>query len=252
MARFDGKVALVTGGGRGIGLATALAFGREGAKVVIGNRDAKQGEAAVREIEKAGGTATFLRTDVEDEAQIKALVDHAVKTYGKLDIAFNNSGVDGTFAPLHEQTDENYRKVMDVNVRGVWLSLKYEIAAMLKSGGGSIINTTSVAGSLGFPNGSIYVASKHAVVGLTKTAALEQAKAGIRVNCVSPAGIDTEMLNRVIGDDEQARAGFAEMHPVGRIGRPEEIASAVLWLAADESSFVTGHDLLVDGGMTAR
>ncbi len=251
MARFDGKVALITGGGRGIGLATALALGREGAKVVVGNRDARQGEAAVRQIKGAGGEATFRKTDVLQEADIKALVDHAVQTYGRLDVAFNNAGVDGSMAPLAEQTEENYRLVMDVNVRGVWLSMKYEIPAMLKSGGGSIVNTTSVGGSIGFPNLGIYVASKHAVVGLTKTAALELAKSGIRVNCVSPAGIDTEMLNRVAGGTEEGMAGFAAAHPVGRIGQPEEIATAVLWLASAESSFVTGHDLLVDGGMTA-
>ncbi len=252
MARFDGKVALITGGGRGIGLATALALGREGAKVVVGNRDVKQGEEVVRQVKAAGGEATFLKTDVLKEAEIEALVDHAVRTYGRLDVAFNNAGVDGLMAPLADQTEENYRLVMDVNVRGVWLAMKYEIKAMLKSGGGSIINTTSVGGSKGFPNLGIYVASKHAVVGLTKTAALELAQSGIRVNCVSPAGIDTEMLDRVIGDSAEARAGFAAMHPVGRIGQPKEIATAVTWLASDDSSFVTGHDLLVDGGMTAR
>jgi len=235
MARFDGKVALITGGGRG-----------------IGNRDAEQGRAAVRQVQEQGGAATFLRTDVAEPGQIEALVDHAVKTYGRLDVAFNNAAINGAWVPLAEETEEQYQRVMDVNTRGVWLLMKHEIPAMLKSGGGSIINTTSVAGSNGFPTLGIYVASKHAVVGLTKTAALELARSGNRVNCVSPAGIDTEMLDRVIGDSAEARAGFEAMHPVGRIGRVEEVASAVTWLAAGESSFVTGHDLLVDGGMTAR
>ncbi len=251
MARFDGKVALITGGGRGIGLAAALAFGREGAKVVVGNRDARQGEEVVKQIKAAGGEATFLKTDVSKAADVSALVDLAVKTYGKLDVAFNNAGVDGTLVPLVDQTEENYEFVMDINVRGVWLAMKYEIAAMLKNGGGSIINTSSVGGTRGFPNLSIYVASKHAVIGLTRTAALEYAKQGIRVNAVSPAGVDTEMLDRVLGDSAEARAGMVGMHPIGRIGTPDEIASAVLWLAADESSFVTGTNLLVDGGMTA-
>ncbi len=251
MGRFTGKVVLITGGGRGIGLASALAFGREGAKLVIGNRNVEEGQSAVEQLKKLGAEATFLRTDVTVASEVEALVDHAVKTFGRLDVAFNNAGVEGTFLPLAEQTLENYQFVTDINVRGVWLSMKYEIPAMLKNGGGSIINTSSIAGTVGFSGAGIYVASKHAVNGLSKTAALEYAKSGIRVNIVSPAAIETDMLNRVVGTEE-VKAGFAAMHPVGRIGTPEEVAAAVLWLASSESSFVTGHDLLVDGGFTAQ
>ncbi len=252
MPRFDGKVALITGGGGGIGLATALAFGSEGAKVVIGDRDAERGEAAARQIEGQGGWATFLQADVADAGQVRALVDHAVETFGRLDVAFNDAGLDGPLAPLAEQVDEDFRRIMEVNARGVWLSMKYEIPAMLKSGGGSIINSSSVFGSVGLTGNGIYVASKHAIIGLTKTAALEMARAGIRVNSVSPGGIDTEMLARSFGGDPNYKASVGGQHPVGRIGRVEEVASAVTWLASDESSFVTGHDLKVDGGYTAR
>jgi NAD(P)-dependent dehydrogenase (short-subunit alcohol dehydrogenase family) len=173
MKEFEGKVALVTGGGSGIGRATALAFAREGARVVIGNRNVQRGEETVSIIRDAGGTASFQRTDVLVAAEIDALVDHAVKTYGRLDLAFNNAGVEGDVAPLVEQTEANYDAVMDVNVKGVWLSMKYEIPRMLEQGGGAIVNCSSVAGLIGFPNVAIYIASKHAVIGLTKTAALE-------------------------------------------------------------------------------
>lgn len=251
MGRFDGKVVLITGGGRGIGLASALAFGREGAKVVVGNRNADEGRGAVEQLKKLGAEATFLRTDVAVASEIEALVDHAVKTFGRLDVAFNNAGIEGKFGPFVEQTEENYQQVMDINVRGVWLSMKYEVPAMLKTGGGSIINTSSIGGSIAFPGAGVYVASKHAVNGLTKSVALEYAKSGIRVNAVSPGSIETSMLDRVTGSEE-VKAGFAAMHPIGRVGLPEEVATAVLWLASSESSFVTGHDLLVDGGFTAQ
>jgi NAD(P)-dependent dehydrogenase (short-subunit alcohol dehydrogenase family) len=252
MADFDGKVVLVTGGGVGIGRTTAIAFAREGAKVVIGNRNVESGGEVVKIIQEAGGEASFLRTDVESEDDIKALVDHAVSNYGKLDVAFNNAGIEGLIAPLADQTDDNYRSVMDINVRGVWLSMKYQIPQMLKAGGGAIVNNSSVAGLVGFPGAGIYVASKHAVMGLTKGAALEYSAHGIRVNAVNPAVIDTSMaarLGEAIGADREA---LGAMQPIGRMGTPDEVANAVLWLCSEKASFVTGVGLAVDGAFTAQ
>jgi NAD(P)-dependent dehydrogenase (short-subunit alcohol dehydrogenase family) len=253
MKEFEGKVALVTGGGSGIGRATAIAFAREGAKVVIGNRNVQRGEETVAMIQKAGGEANFKRTDVTVAAEIKALVDHGVKTYGGLDLAFNNAGVEGQVASVVDQTEANYDAVMDVNVKGVWLSMKYEIPRMLERGGGSIVNCSSVAGLIGFPNMSIYMASKHAVIGLTKVAALEYSAQGIRINAVNPAVIDTEMVDRLAAAFGMNKQGdLVPLHPIGRLGRVEEIAEAVLWLCSRKSSFVTGHSLVVDGGFTAK
>lgn len=252
MADFDGKVALVTGGGVGIGRATSLAFAREGAKVVIGNRNVDRGMEVVKAIEAAGGDASFLQTDVLSEDDIKALVEHAVSTYGRLDVAFNNAGVEGLVAPTAEQTDENYRFVMDTNVRGVWLSMKHEIAQMLKTGGGAIVNNSSVAGLIGFPGIAIYAASKHAVMGLTKSAALEYSAQGVRVNSVNPAVIDTSMADRLAVNLDVDKEGLGAMHPIGRIGVPDEVANAVLWLCSEKASFVTGTSLAVDGAYTAQ
>jgi NAD(P)-dependent dehydrogenase (short-subunit alcohol dehydrogenase family) len=253
MKEFEGKVALVTGGGSGIGRATAIAFAREGAKVVIGNRNVQRGEETVAMIQKAGGTASFKKTDVTIAKEIEALVDHVVKTYGGLDLAFNNAGVEGDIAPTVEQTEANYNAVMEVNVKGVWLSMKYEIPKMLKRGGGSIVNCSSVAGLIGFPNMSIYMASKHAVIGLTKVAAIEYSAQGVRINAVNPAVIDTEMVDRLAAAmNLKKNDDLAPLHPIGRIGQVEEIAEGVLWLCSKKSSFVTGHSLIIDGGFTAR
>ena len=249
---FEGKVALVTGGGSGIGRATALAFAREGAKVVIGNRNEKRGEETVAMIRKAGGEASFQRTDVLVTKDIEALVNHAVSKYGGLDLAFNNAGVEGDVAPTAEQTEENYDAVMDVNVKGVWLSMKYEIPRMLERGGGSIVNCSSVAGLIGFPNMAPYFASKHAVIGLTKVAALEYSAKGIQINAVNPAVIDTDMVDRIAAGFGMKKDELVQFHPIGRLGRVEEIAEAVVWLCSKKSSFVTGHSLVVDGGFTAR
>jgi NAD(P)-dependent dehydrogenase (short-subunit alcohol dehydrogenase family) len=252
MADFTGKVALVTGGGVGIGRAAAIAFANAGAKVVIGNRNADNGGEVVELIKAGGGDASFIRTDVTSEDDINAMVDHAVATYGRLDAAFNNAGVEGSLAPTTEQTDENYGFVMDTNVKGVFLSMKYEIPAMLKNGGGAIVNNSSVAGLIGFPGISLYAASKHAVMGLTKSTALEYATAGIRVNSVNPAVIDTSMAERLAIGIEVDQDYLNSMHPIGRTGKPEEVAAAVLWLCSDESSFVTGTSLAVDGAYTAQ
>jgi NAD(P)-dependent dehydrogenase (short-subunit alcohol dehydrogenase family) len=252
MKEFEDKVALVTGGGSGIGRATALAFAREGAKVVIGNRNVQRGEETVAMIRKAGGEASFKRTDVLITKDIEALVEHTVKEYGGLDLAFNNAGVEGDVAPITEQTEANYDAVMDVNVKGVWLSMKYEIPQMLKRGGGAIVNCSSVAGLIGFPNMAPYFASKHAVIGLTKVAALEYSAQGIRINAVNPAVIDTEMVDRIAAGFGMNKDELVQFHPIGRLGQVEEIAEGVVWLCSKKSSFVTGHSLVVDGGFTAR
>jgi NAD(P)-dependent dehydrogenase (short-subunit alcohol dehydrogenase family) len=248
---FQDKVVLVTGGTSGIGRATALAFARAGAKVVIAGRRENEGQAVVSEIKSAGGKALFVRADVAHEAEVKALVDQTVATYGRLDVAFNNAGIEW-LGPLTEASEADYRRTFDTNVWSIITSLKYEVPAMVKNGGGSIINTSSIAGHLGFPGASVYVASKHAVEGLTKTAALEFAKQGIRVNAVAPAAIETAMVDRFVGAEGDQRAGLASMHPIGRMGHVEEIAGAVLFLASDAASFITGESLKIDGGFTAQ
>lgn len=225
--RLDGKVALVTGGGSGIGQATALIFAREGAKVVVADITVEGGEETVRQIQAAGGDATFVKTDVSKAAEVEALVNKTVETYGQLDCAFNNAGIEGAAKFTTECTEEEFDRTIAVNVTGVWLCMKYEIQHMLSHGGGSIVNTASAAGLIGLPSASDYVASKHAVVGLTKTAALEYAKSGIRVNAVCPGAIDTPMIAR----SAQAIPGFDElavaMEPVGRFGQSSEIGEAV-------------------------
>jgi NAD(P)-dependent dehydrogenase (short-subunit alcohol dehydrogenase family) len=252
MKEFDGKVALMTGGSSGIGRATALAFAREGAQVVIGDRNTRRGEETVSMIRNAGGTASFRRTDVLVAADIEALVEHAISEYGGLDLAFNNAGIEGDVRPLVEQTEANYDALMDINVKGVWLSMKYEIPRMLERGGGAIVNCSSVAGVIGFPGIGIYAASKHAVIGLTKTAALEYSAQGIRINAVNPAVIDTEMADRLAAGLNMKKDDLSTLHPIGRIGQVDEVADAVLWLCSGRASFVTGHSLVVDGGFTVR
>jgi NAD(P)-dependent dehydrogenase (short-subunit alcohol dehydrogenase family) len=252
MSRFNSKVVLVTGGTSGIGAVTAIAFAKEGAKVVLSGRREREGLAVVEEIKKAGGVAHFVQADVAKEADVKRLVEATVARFGRLDVAFNNAGVEWT-GSLAEVTEADYRTIFDVNVWGVIASMKHEIPAMLRTGGGAIINTSSVAGHVGLAGASVYIGSKHAVEGLTKTAALEYAKQGIRVTAVAPAAIATDMLDRFVGggDTEQGK-GLAAMHPVGRVGRSEEVAEAVLYLASDAAKFTTGISLPVDGGFLAQ
>lgn len=252
MFNFNGKVALVTGGTSGIGAVTAKAFAKSGAKVVVSGRRDAEGLAVVEEITKAGGTAAFVRADVSKEDDVKNLVEATVAKFGRLDIAFNNAGVEW-MGQLVEATEADYRKLFDINVWGVLASMKYEIPAMLKTGGGSIINTSSVAGHIGMAGAGVYVATKHAVEGLTKATALEYAKQGIRVTAVAPAAIVTDMMDRFVGGETTDQGKYlAGLHPVGRMGRSEEVAAAVLYLASDAASFTTGISLPVDGGFLAQ
>ncbi len=249
---FEGKVVLVTGGTSGIGREAALQFAATGARVVLAGRRSAEGEAVAREITDAGGEALFVQTDVTDEDQVRHLVEETIRHFGRLDIAFNNAGIEQT-GPIAEVTAEDYRKVFDINVLGVFLSLKYEIPAMLKSGGGSIINTSSIVGHIAMPGAGVYIASKHAVEGITRTAALELAGQGIRVNSVAPGAIATDMIDRFAGEEgTEGRQQLAAQHPMGRLGQPQEIAAAVLYLASDAASFTTGISLPVDGGYLAK
>lgn len=247
--RLEGKVALVTGGSSGIGKATALAFAKEGAKVVVAARRIKESEETVTAIREGGGEAIFVQTDVSQATEVKGMVDAAVETYGRLDCAFNNAGVGGT-GPIHEFLEEEWDRTISINLKGVWLCLKYEIAQMLKQGRGAIVNNSSVAGLIGAANMSAYIASKHGVVGLTKSVALEVAKQGIRVNAVCPGYIHTPMIQARL-DDPARKERIIALEPIGRVGDPEEAAEAVVWLCSDAASFVTGHAMPVDGGLVA-
>ena len=250
--RLDNKIALVTGAGSGIGRATALVFAREGAKVVVSDIVVEGGQETVQQIEAAGGEAIFVKADVSQAADVETLVAKTVETYGRLDCAFNNAGIEGGVKPTIDCTEEEFDRTIAVNLTGVWLCMKYELQQMLSQGGGAIVNTASAAGLVGFPGLPDYVASKHGVLGLTKTAALEYAKSGIRVNAVCPGVIQTPMVER----GAQLSPGFDElavsMEPVGRFGQPAEIGEAVVWLCSDAASFVTGIPMQVDGGLVAQ
>jgi NAD(P)-dependent dehydrogenase (short-subunit alcohol dehydrogenase family) len=250
--RVAGKIALVTGSGSGIGRATAQIFAREGAKVVVADVVVDGGEETVRLIKAAGGEAIFVKTDVSKSADVEAMIKKVVDTYGRLDCAFNNAGIEGALQPTNEYDEAVWDRVLGINLKGVWLCMRAEIRQMLSQGGGAIVNTASVAGLVGIQGMSAYVAAKHGVAGLTKTAALEYAKAGIRVNAVCPGGVDTPMVKRVFGNNPQLAEAAAAGEPVGRLAQPAEIGEAVVWLCSDAASFVTGLPMAVDGGWVAQ
>ncbi|MBP2284651.1 NAD(P)-dependent dehydrogenase (short-subunit alcohol dehydrogenase family) [Flavobacterium sp. CG_23.5] len=247
---FKGKVALVTGGTSGIGRASAVAFAGKGAKVVI--VDWIENKETLNLIKASGGEAIFIKCDVSKATDVKAMVTKVIAAFGRLDYAFNNAGIEGTSAPTQDCSEENWDKTIGVNLKGIWLCMKYEIPEILKQGKGVIINCSSVAGLVGFAGLPAYVASKHGVIGLTKTAALECAKLGIRVNAVCPGVIKTPMMDRLTGNKKEAEDQFTNLEPVGRMGQPEEIANAVVWMCSDEASFITGLAMAVDGGFVAQ
>ena len=251
MSSLKGKVVLITGGTSGIGRAAAIAFAREGSRVVVSGRRPDEGAETVRLAQQAGGQAVYVRADVSRKADVESLVRTTVEKYGRLDVAFNNAGIEDPSAAFHEHSDDVFDKVFAINVKGLWWSMQAEIRQMLKQGGGSIVNNASIGGLIGFPTHGPYVASKHAVIGLTKTAALEYAKQNIRVNSVAPGAIHTEMVER-FAPDAKSQEFLASLHPIGRLGRAEEVAAAVVWLGGASASFVTGQTLPVDGGFTVQ
>jgi NAD(P)-dependent dehydrogenase (short-subunit alcohol dehydrogenase family) len=248
---FDGKVVLVTGGGGGIGRASALAFAKAGARVAVVDRDVAAGTETTRLVETTGAQALFIQTDVTQATQVEAMVAQVVAHFGRLDCAFNNAGIEEEHMRLADCAEDTFDRIMAVNVKGVWLCLKYELAQMLKQGGGAIVNTASVAGLVGAPKMAAYSASKHAVLGLTKSAAVEYGRKNIRVNAVCPGVIRTAMFDRAVQADPKVGPAVAQLHPIGRIGEADEVAAVVLWLSSDAASFVTGHAHTVDGGMTS-
>jgi len=249
---LQGKVILVTGGGSGIGRATSLRVAQEGGKIMIADYMRESAERTVKIIKDAGGTASCVDADASIASQVEMMVKKTVETYGRIDGAFNNAGIEGRMADTAACTEENFDRTIAINLRGVWLCMKHEIPQMLKQGGGAIVNTASIAGLVGFVNLPAYVASKHGVIGLTKTAALEYAQKNIRVNCVNPGVINTPMVARLVDSGSMNESDLTRGEPVGRMGKPEEIGEGVIWLLSDASSFVTGHSLVIDGGWVAQ
>lgn len=247
-----GKTVMVTGGGSGIGRAACQVMAREGAKVLVVDLNREGGEATAGIITQAGGTAAFQQADVAKEADVDAAIAAAVSTYGRLDGAFNNAAIAEPLQGVLDGDAATFDRIMSINVRGVWQCMRAEVRQFkAQGGGGAIVNTASAAGLVGVARMAIYAASKHAVVGLTKSVALEYAKSGLRVNAVCPGAIETPMLESILGENERAREGFSRSQPNGRFGRPEEIAEAACWLLSDAASLVTGTTMSVDGGLTA-
>jgi NAD(P)-dependent dehydrogenase (short-subunit alcohol dehydrogenase family) len=253
VSRFAGKVAIVTGAASGIGRASAVGFAREGASVVVADVDRGGGTETVRLITGAGGKACFAETDVADSASVQAMVNTAISEFGRLDYAHNNAGIVGAGAPIAEMDEAVWQRGIGVMLTGVFLCMKYEIPHIVAQGpGGAIVNTSSGAGLIGFPGMADYVSSKHGVIGLTRTAALELATTGVRVNCICPGTARSRMVNDWMGDDPALEKQVVDLHPIGRIAEPEEIAAAALWLCSSESSFVLGHALAIDGGYSIQ
>lgn len=248
MKGLEGKIALITGGGSGIGRSTALAFAREGAKVAVADVQVEGGRKTLQMIKEAGGEGIFIKTDISQAGEVESLIKKIVETYGRLDCAFNNAGIEGEPAFTADITEEAWDRVMSVNLRGTWLCLKYEIRQMLEQGGGVIVNTASTMGLVGFPGGPAYVTSKHGIVGLTKAAALEYARLGIRINAVCPTFAMTPMGERIMAYQPGIDELLKTMHPMGRFANPEDVAEAVVWLCSDSASFITGQPIAVDGG----
>ncbi|GAB3428898.1 SDR family oxidoreductase [Massilia solisilvae] len=248
---FTGKVVLVTGAAAGIGRATALAFGRAGACVVVADSSVDGGHATAAMIVEAGGKALYVNANVSRASEVDALVDKAVSRYGRIDCAVNNAAIEEEQAGMLDTDDAQYDRIMGVNVKGVWLCMKAELRQMMQQGGGTIVNMASVAGLVALPTRSLYTASKHAVVGLTKSAAVEYARAGIRVNSLCPGAVRTPMFARMLERDPQLEEKLKNTYPMGRLAEPAEVANAVMWLCSEQSSFVTGHQLAIDGGLTA-
>ena len=249
---LQGKVVLVTGGGSGIGRATSILLAKEGAKVMIADYVPEGAERTVKMIKEAGGEASCIAADVSVTRQVEIMVDKTVATYGRLDCAFNNAGIEGKMVDTAEYPEDVFDRIIAINLKGVWLCMKYEIPQMLRSGGGAIVNTASGAGLVGVAQLSAYNASKHGVVGLTKTAALEFAQKNIRVNCVCPGLINTPMVARMVDSGGMNEQEFLAAEPMGRMGKPEEIGEGVVWLLSEAASFVTGHSMSIDGGFVAR
>jgi len=248
---LQGKVGLVTGGTSGIGRDTAVLFAKAGVRVVVAGRRELEGQETIKLVRAAGGDGLFVKTDVSKATEVDALIQKTVEKFGRLDIAFNNAGIEGVWAPIVNQSEEDFDRTININLKGVWLCLKYEIRQMLKQGdGGAIVNMASIAGLIGSSGAAVYCASKHGVLGLTKTAALETARNGIRINAVCPGAIETSMAERLFGAPEVHKyvLGF---HPIGRFGTPAEIAEAVVWMCSDRASFMTGQSLVLDGGFMA-